>query len=351
MPALSVVVPVYNVEGYLDWCLDSLLDQTLGDIEIICVNDGSTDGSRDVLGRRAQLDSRIRIIDKENGGLSSARNAGILNASAPYVCFLDSDDRFTPNACEVIVRAFGESRADVVTFGANCFPSAEGNAWIEEHLSPRDAVYEPFHPDLLFKEMSRPFAWRTACRAAFLKEHGILFDESVKFGEDQVFHFAVYPRASKTVLLSDKLYDYRIAREGSLMATVVSDLYVKGMEHIPISDAVLADWKATGLLRRYSSEMLAWVVDFNLYEMLSLPVDKASEVFDAVGRLVLRYWDKEELAGLSIPKHVRRVLDPCFSNEGRTSAGFAKRKLSYRLHEDGARKTVSSIVGYARRLV
>ena len=99
MARLSVVVPVYNVEDCLPWCLDSLKVQTLSDIEILCINDGSTDRSRNVLASYAGRDARIRIIDKPNGGLSSARNAGIDAATAPYVSFLDSDDRYTSTSC------------------------------------------------------------------------------------------------------------------------------------------------------------------------------------------------------------------------------------------------------------
>ena len=102
MSLVSVVVPIYNVQDYLEDCLDSLHVQTLGDIEILCVNDGSTDGSLAVLQMCAARDPRIRIIDKPNGGLSSARNMGIDAARSPYVCFLDSDDRFEPHACEEI---------------------------------------------------------------------------------------------------------------------------------------------------------------------------------------------------------------------------------------------------------
>ena len=114
-PKLSVIVPVYNVADYLDWCLDSLAEQTCADLEILCVNDGSTDNSRKILERRQEQDPRIVIIDKENGGLSSARNAGIKAAKAPAVCFLDSDDRFMPDAAEVIVRTFANEQPDVVT--------------------------------------------------------------------------------------------------------------------------------------------------------------------------------------------------------------------------------------------
>ena len=95
-PTLSIIIPVYNVEDYLDACLDSLEAQTFTNIEMVCVNDGSPDGSRDILTKRQSQDPRIVIVDKPNGGLSSARNAGINAARGTYIGFLDADDRFTP---------------------------------------------------------------------------------------------------------------------------------------------------------------------------------------------------------------------------------------------------------------
>ena len=216
MSRISVVVPVYNVADCLDACMESLQAQTLEDIEIICVNDGSTDDSRSVLDAWAARDSRICVVDKQNGGLSSARNAGIRAARSPYVCFLDSDDRFHARACEEMVRILENTGADVLTFGSTWTPEDGGYPWLEWALSPRDAEFDAFDPDLLFKEASRPFAWRTACRTGFLLGNDLFFDETVKFGEDQVWHFAIYPRSKKTVLSAAKLYEYRLARPRGL---------------------------------------------------------------------------------------------------------------------------------------
>lgn len=103
MPKLSVIVPVYNVEKYLKECINSIINQTLKDIEIICVNDGSTDNSLKILEELSQLDNRIKIINKENGGLASARNAGMKVASGEYYTFIDSDDFIDTNAYETVI--------------------------------------------------------------------------------------------------------------------------------------------------------------------------------------------------------------------------------------------------------
>ena len=158
MPKISIIVPVFRVEKYLPVCLDSLRAQTLRDIEIICVDDGSPDRSRAILNEYAALDSRIVVVAKENGGLSSARNAGIRVASSDYICFVDSDDLLERNACEEIVGAFKTNDCDVVTYGATAFPSHRSNVWIDNRLSPRDVVYDSFSPDIVFEENSHPYA-------------------------------------------------------------------------------------------------------------------------------------------------------------------------------------------------
>lgn len=344
---LTVVVPVYNVEDCLERCLESLRAQTLGDIEIVAVNDGSTDASREVLARCAEEDPRIRIVDKENGGLSSSRNAGIAVAGAPIVCFLDSDDRFAPEACERIVAAFEEGgpRTDVVTFGAVCYPAEAGYPWLVEHLSPRDAVYDPFAPALLFEEMSRPFAWRTACRTDFLREGGLLFDEGVRFGEDQVFHFAIYPRARRTVLLSDKLYEYRVAREGSLMAVVASDPVRKMTEHVPIMAAIFADWDGAGLLGPYGSLLVAEYVDFALRGILDLDTADRERLREPAAAVLRAHFDDGGLAELDLAPATRAIVE-AFLGAGPVSSARAKRlKLAYYRQQYGWRAIAGRLLG------
>ena len=99
---VSVIVPIYNVKRYLAKCLDSIISQTLKDIEIICVNDGSTDGSEKVLAEYAKKDSRIKIVNRKNGGLSAARNTGMPYATGKYIGFVDSDDYIEPTMYELM---------------------------------------------------------------------------------------------------------------------------------------------------------------------------------------------------------------------------------------------------------
>uniref|UniRef100_UPI003864C4B3 glycosyltransferase family 2 protein n=1 Tax=Methanobrevibacter sp. TaxID=66852 RepID=UPI003864C4B3 len=113
---VSVIIPVYNVEKYLKECLDSVCNQTLANIEIICVNDGSTDNSLAILNEYAQKDGRIKIISQENQGLGAARNRGLEDASADYVYFLDSDDYIELTTLEKLFNNAVSNSSDVVLF-------------------------------------------------------------------------------------------------------------------------------------------------------------------------------------------------------------------------------------------
>lgn len=122
---VSVIIPVYNVEKYLPECLDSVIAQSVEDIEIICVNDGSTDGSGEILNTYAEKDRRIRIITQENRGLSAARNAGAAVSSGRYLYFLDSDDMIAPDALKLMTERCQADQLDFLRFNMEPFYEIE----------------------------------------------------------------------------------------------------------------------------------------------------------------------------------------------------------------------------------
>lgn len=344
MSRLTVVVPCYNVGDYLDWSLGSLEAQTLADFDVVCVNDGSTDDTRERLAAWEARDPRIRVVDKPNGGLSSARNAGIRAARTDYVCFLDSDDRFHPTACERIVALLDETGADVLTFGATCYPEEAGYPWLIGALSPRDAVFDRFTMDILLKEASRPFAWRTACRTAFLVEKGIWFEEGLRFGEDQVFDFAIYPRAARTVLSSERLYDYRVVREGSLMSAVRDDFGVKMREHVKILDAILRDWDEAGFLAEHGADMVAFCLDFALYDAIKLSEEDYRSVAVPLRELMGRYWSVGEVERMELAPATRRMaLEACY-RMSITPSGRRRLVLQYYGQQHGRKALLRRLV-------
>lgn len=295
MPKISIIVPVFRVEKYLPVCLDSLRAQTLKDIEIICIDDGSPDRSRMILDQYAALDSRIVVVTKENGGLSSARNAGIRVASAEYICFVDSDDLLERNACDVIVGAFKTNRCDVVTYGGTAFPAHRSNAWIDSRLATRDVVYDGFSSDILFKENSHPYAWRTALRRDFLIDNRLYFDENMRFGEDELWHFSVYPRSEKTAFIAEKLYRYRVEREDSLMATRAVDPVLKAYDHLRIVERICADWHSLGLIDLHYSDLFDYIGGFVLRDLFEAPSEGRMALLRFARSIFEAYFSEHQL--------------------------------------------------------
>lgn len=291
MAKISIIVPVYNVEAYLALSIQSARDQSYDEIEIVCVNDGSPDGSGSILELAARADSRIVVVEKENGGLSSARNAGLDAATGDYVCFLDSDDLLVSNACETIVAAFEKTGADVVTYGGYPYPEIGGYPWLEDVLSPRNAEYRHCDRRLLFEEKSSPFVWRTACRLSFLRESGLRFDESLPYGEDQVFQFQLYPRSSHTVLVPDKLVRYRVSRPGSFMASRLPSPSRMAADHVAIVGRVFDDWKAIDLLDSIDFDALDWAANFVMIRVFQLDEGDGEPLLDPLRDVLVRSFD------------------------------------------------------------
>lgn len=302
MAKISVIVPIYNVEDYLKEALSSLKNQTLKDIEIIAVNDGSTDSSAEILAECAKADERIRIIEKENGGLSSARNAGIDAATSPFVCFLDSDDTFEPAACAVMVDKLVSSGADVLCFGANCIPNDGGNSWMREHLSPMNATYGEFNGKILFNGCSRPWVWRNAYSLRFLNDNSLRFDETCKFGEDQIFQCESYPLAKKSVFIKDKLYNYQVARAGSLMNKFENQTTLKGLEHAHMLDKILDFWEVKGLVQDHKLDAMHLVIDIGVCFFEGEDPSVSSPIFKAVGDVFSKHFNWDDVANSTFPE-------------------------------------------------
>ena len=167
MPLFSVIVPIYNVERFVQQCIDSILGQTYGDFELILVNDGSTDKCPEICNVYAELDKRIRVIHKPNGGLVSARNAGVLVAKGEYVVYVDGDDWVEENWLETLNNLIKKYKPDIINYGA--YKSSDG-----KYENLKTANFEGFYDEVALKEEIVPyllydkrfsffFIWNTPC--------------------------------------------------------------------------------------------------------------------------------------------------------------------------------------------
>lgn len=270
--AVSVLIPVYNTAKYLPMCLDSVLAQTLENIEIICVNDGSSDNSGDILRDYAKRDKRIVIVEKENGGLPSARNAGLDIANGEYLAFLDSDDFLKPNALQVVYDKAKRKKADVVVFGSQII-SSNGNvsSWLKYVLSPRDCFYKKFSPEALFCECgARPFLWRDLVKRDLIESHYLRLDPEIVVGEDQAFQFQFFPYANRILFCSDKLYCYRCDREDSIMFATQNNVFQKVNQHLLLVERVFEMAKKNGFFDQMKSYFFEWGTELLFGDIIKL---------------------------------------------------------------------------------
>ncbi len=205
---LSIVVPVYNVEKYLVRCLDSLLGQTYKNIEIILVDDGSTDSSSLICDKYKEQDNRISVIHKENGGLSDARNVGLRNSTGDYVIFVDSDDYIEIDSCEKIA-PFLKSGAEV--FICDCNVNKSGYA--HEHYKNLKIGKEYNGAEYLKKALQKRkfpvMAWLNIYRRDFLVENNLIFKKGI-LHEDIEFTPRMFLKAKSVVYTGIVFYNYVI---------------------------------------------------------------------------------------------------------------------------------------------
>ena len=290
-PKVSFIVPVYNTQEFLPRCLDSLLGQTCPDIEIIVVNDGSPDGSATIIAEYARKNSRVRVVEKSNGGLSSARNAGMDVARGDIIDFVDSDDYVESNLAEFLVDAFAGEHPEIVVFGAVCEPAELASKHIQQLLSPEACVFESFDPVLLFSANAQPYVWRAAYSRELIERESLRFAEKVRFAEDVVFQFESYLLSARTVLAPDKLYHY-VMQDKSLTHTfnVGAKRRDKAEAHILMLHEILERWSARGLLELCPGELVAWFMDLVAFDLVRFDAEDYDAVAASINAEFNRYF-------------------------------------------------------------
>ena len=216
---LSVIIPVYNVEKYIDKCIESVLNQTIKDIQIILINDGSTDNSLEKCKKWADSYNNIQLINKKNGGQAEARNLGLNFASGEYIFFLDSDDYLPIDALETLYKTIIEKDYDLVC-GVSISIFKNGEEIKSENPLNKER-FEGSGKDLILKTKYRgipPMVWLYMFKAKFLKENSIKFPEGL-YHEDCEFMLKVMYKASK-VRFIDKVTYYQFISENSTMRSV-----------------------------------------------------------------------------------------------------------------------------------
>ncbi len=223
MPKVSVIIPVYNTEDYLRQCLDSVCSQTLDDIEIICVNDGSTDSCGDILAEYSKKDQRIKVLQQQNKGAGVARNTGLKAARAKYLYFLDPDDYIDKSLLARAVARIDKLQADVVVFESYELNAKTSQVRRMDWLFHKEWVpaQEPFShkdmPGLIFNAFGSA-VWNKLYRREFVTHHKLQFQD-LRRANDVYFVSRSMVLAQKIVTLKVPLMYYRVGVETSLQST------------------------------------------------------------------------------------------------------------------------------------
>ncbi len=220
---ISVIVPIYNVEKYLTKCIESIINQTYKNLEIILVDDGSPDNCPIICDEYAKKDSRIKVIHKKNGGLSDARNYGMSLATGEYISFIDSDDYIDENMYEQMVTALIDNNADIVSCAINDV--------YNDKIETKNIKQELYNTELAIKDLLLEInLTQTVWNKLYKKEiiEGITF-EKYKINEDDFWTYQIIAN-SKRIITINKPFYYYIHRESSIMGQGYSEKNLDGLE-------------------------------------------------------------------------------------------------------------------------
>lgn len=250
-PYFSLILPVYNVEAYLDRCMQSILDQDFSDYEVILVDDGSPDGCPAICDAYARRYGHVRVIHKPNGGLSSARNEGLRAARGKYIWWIDSDDWIEPDSLKILHAASCADAPDAVKFNYYrvdarrekiCSNAPEGSC-------SGEALEKLIRLAFCAAGRFGLSAWMHVYRRAFIEERGLVFLHEKELGsEDYLFNLALFPQAKKLRVVSDALYNYD-RREGSITQKYRANLAAK---YNVLREKLMDCYKSADLYAKYA---------------------------------------------------------------------------------------------------
>lgn len=277
-PSISIIVPIWNTEKYLRRCLDSLINQTKKDIEIVCVNDGSPDNSLDIIKEYVVKDSRIKLVDQKNQGVAVARNVGLKNATSKYIMWCDSDDEYAPDMCEKMFNAIEEYRVDMVVCAMNVISDEVGTklgAGVEEYVRLKFSGEQTVDWNLIVHtDVSLP---SKIMKKSLIDKYSMHFPDGLHF-EDAYF-FDQYFTASRTVYYMDeKLYNYH-RNNDSIMSRSFKKTNIS-LDYIQIIPRTYDYLKKNDLFDRYNDFFWHRFIQYYAFSYDNAPTSKKLYVYN-----------------------------------------------------------------------
>lgn len=280
-----ILMPVYNAEKYLYITLKSIDSLEQNYFNICFINDGSTDSSEKILKEYCAMHCNAQLLSISHKGVSAARNQGLkVIGNEDYVLFLDADDQFMPEIFSVLEGCIQYELADIIVFGAHIINYDK--LFTLPDIVPRNIIYNKFKPSALFDEVgSRPFVWNCAYKVDFLRENEFKFNENIVLGEDQLFQFTAFPKASKIQFISNKLYHYNYLKYDSAIKVHLEDNLYRVIQHINLVDEVITVLDKYGEYDIMQRQTLNWIYDLLIIDINKLKMrqfNNASRMFKDV---------------------------------------------------------------------
>lgn len=241
----SIIIPVYNVEKYLPKCIESIINQTYSNLEIICINDGSSDNSKPILEDYSQKDSRIKVINKENEGVSTARNIGIEIATGDYFLFVDADDFIEPDACSILYNEISLNENDLIFF--NHFAVTTNTKREVSLIKDKHKIYT------LDYFLTNASMWGCCYKTFYIKSNKIQFPSNISVSEDQIFKIFALLKKPRIGVIDKPLYNYICFRNDSVTKDYKRGILenIRGFEYI----------KSTEIYQNSSNEIKLLILD------------------------------------------------------------------------------------------
>lgn len=287
---LSVLIPAYNTSKFIKSCLNSIVCQSYGNIEVIIVNDGSTDNTAEILDSYAKKDSRIKIINQKNGGVSSARNTALKHAHGEFVTFIDADDSVPENAFKTMVELMSDD-IDMIVFSHNEIRLKSK----PKHEKPNEFINKD-DIDQRFQDFDNVIWWPWAkiFRRSIIAENNLEYDTSMTFGEDHIFNLLFAKHIKGRALISDKIvYNYHFIRGGLSskyypeMHNMQKYIYFKIADYFGGQDLMPRKYQSF-----YAGNYLKGCVE---YYIAWLPMKKSAEKIEECFRIYADITDAETL--------------------------------------------------------
>ena len=312
MPELSVIIPVYNTEQYLRECLDSVVTQTYKDMEIICVNDGSTDNSLEILNEYKEKDTRIKVITIKNQGPAIARNTGLYAATGKYITFVDSDDYLEKNTYEKALQHITD--VDLVCFGVDVFGDK-----ISSKSKPYEEYYKLKYNDKVM--LNNEIRFSTNCSSCnkifkryFIEKKQIKFPDGFRY-EDAGFYWKYILNSQSAFYIKDCFYKYRRRTNSIMSETFTNGWYA--IDHMHILNDLFDYMQNRNLYEKYSDVFEILFKDYFLVTYGYIPCDRRKNLLEQASQYAQKFFSDNKknckLIHSLISKKYKQLFYPDYS--------------------------------------